>query len=219
MHLLVYMTCSGNNTRNVEYHNIPTPFDRQHARVSLPRHRDTHQQSIRNPGNLQIQALTLYSPVVNIFTTDFNIKEKKTHFANALQLRVQYDDHKSDCCSRNSRSTESENLLWVTNWVCTYLLHQIVFQVPWIRRLVAGLSPNRPGLDPRQVDVGFVVNKLELGQVFLPVHRSSPVSIIPPMFHTHLHVALTRRTSGRKPRNVPQSNPLSVIGKRNFFFF
>ena len=110
MLLLVYMIGCGNNTRNAEYHNIPTPADRLHAGVSLPRDRDTHQQSIRNPGNSQMRALTLYSPVVTIFTTDFNIK-KTLHFANAVQLRVQYDDQKSNCCSRNSMSTESENLL------------------------------------------------------------------------------------------------------------
>ena len=61
----------------------------------------------RNPGNLQIQALTLYSPVVIIFTTDFNIKKKTLHFANAVQLSVQYDDHKSDCCSGNNRFPEN----------------------------------------------------------------------------------------------------------------
>jgi hypothetical protein len=39
--------------------------------------------------------------------------------------------------------------------------------VPWLRRLVAGLSPRRPGLDPRSVHVRFVVDKVALGQVFL----------------------------------------------------
>jgi hypothetical protein len=38
--------------------------------------------------------------------------------------------------------------------------------VPWVRRLVAGLSPRRPGLDPGSVHVGFVVDKVTLGQVF-----------------------------------------------------
>jgi len=32
----------------------------------------------------------------------------------------------------------------------------------------------------------FVVNKVALGQGFLPVLYSSPVSIIPPSLHTHL---------------------------------
>jgi hypothetical protein len=37
-----------------------------------------------------------------------------------------------------------------------------------------------------------------LGQVVLQVVQFSPVSIIPPMFRTHLRVTLTRRTSGRR---------------------
>jgi hypothetical protein len=32
--------------------------------------------------------------------------------------------------------------------------------VPWLRRLVAGLSLRRPGFDPGSVHVGFVVDKV-----------------------------------------------------------
>jgi hypothetical protein len=35
--------------------------------------------------------------------------------------------------------------------------------MPWLRPLVAGLSPQRPG----SIHVGFVVDKITLGQVFL----------------------------------------------------
>jgi hypothetical protein len=38
--------------------------------------------------------------------------------------------------------------------------------VPWLRRLVAGLSPRMPGFDPGSVHVEFVVDKVALGQVF-----------------------------------------------------
>ena len=55
--------------------------------------------------------------------------------------------------------------------------------VPWLRRLVAGLPPRRPGFDPGSVHVGFVVNKVTLGQVFSRVLRFSPVNLIPPVFH------------------------------------
>jgi hypothetical protein len=46
--------------------------------------------------------------------------------------------------------------------------------------------------------VGFVVDKVALGKLFLSVLPFPPVSIIPPVLHTHLHlqVALTRRTNG-----------------------
>jgi hypothetical protein len=40
--------------------------------------------------------------------------------------------------------------------------------VPWLRRLVAGLPPRRPGFDPGSVRVGFLVDKVALGQVFPP---------------------------------------------------
>jgi hypothetical protein len=38
--------------------------------------------------------------------------------------------------------------------------------VPELRRLVAGFSPQRPGFEPRSGHVGFVVDKVALGQVF-----------------------------------------------------
>jgi hypothetical protein len=41
--------------------------------------------------------------------------------------------------------------------------------VLWLRRLVAGLPLRRPGFDPGSVHVGFVVDKVALGQVFLRV--------------------------------------------------
>jgi hypothetical protein len=55
--------------------------------------------------------------------------------------------------------------------------------VPWFRRLAAGLSPRRPGFDPGSVHVGFVVDKMALGQVYLRVLRFSPVNFIPPVLH------------------------------------
>jgi hypothetical protein len=51
--------------------------------------------------------------------------------------------------------------------------------VPWLRRLVAGLSPRRPEFDPGSVHVGFVVDTVALGQVL----RFSPVNFIPPVLH------------------------------------
>ena len=71
--------------------------------------------------------------------------------------------------------------------------------MPWLRRLVAGLSPRKPGLDPGLVHVRFVVDKVTLGHVFLRLLRFSPVSIIPPLLRTHLHIqfAVIRRTNGR----------------------
>jgi hypothetical protein len=58
--------------------------------------------------------------------------------------------------------------------------------VPWLQRLVAGLSPRRPGFAPGSIHVGFVVDKVALGQVFLRILRFSPSNIIPPLLHIHL---------------------------------
>jgi hypothetical protein len=55
--------------------------------------------------------------------------------------------------------------------------------VSWLRRLVAGLSPRRPGFDPGAVHVRFVGNKVALGQVFPRVLLFSPVNFITPVLH------------------------------------
>jgi hypothetical protein len=55
--------------------------------------------------------------------------------------------------------------------------------MPWLRQLVASLSPQRPGFYPGSVRVGFVVEKVALGQDFLRVLRFSPVNFIPLVLH------------------------------------
>jgi hypothetical protein len=45
--------------------------------------------------------------------------------------------------------------------------------VPCLRSLDSDLSPRRPGFAPGSVHVGFVVDKVALGQVFLRVLRFS----------------------------------------------
>jgi hypothetical protein len=51
--------------------------------------------------------------------------------------------------------------------------------VPWLRRLVAGLSPRGPCSIPGSVHVGFLVEKVALGQVFPP-----STSVFPCQFHS-----------------------------------
>jgi hypothetical protein len=53
----------------------------------------------------------------------------------------------------------------------------------------ASLPPRRPGFDPGSVHVGFVVDKVALGQVFLRVLRFFPVSFIPSVLHNNHRVA------------------------------
>jgi hypothetical protein len=50
--------------------------------------------------------------------------------------------------------------------------------VPWPRQSVTGLLPRRPGFAPWSVHVGFVVDRVASGQVFLWVLQHFPVSII-----------------------------------------
>ena len=72
--------------------------------------------------------------------------------------------------------------------------------MPRLRRSFDGLSIRMYRIDPWSVHVGFEVDKVALGQVFLPVFRFSPVAITPPVLHTHSHlyVAITRRTNGQR---------------------
>ena len=53
------------------------------------------------------------------------------------------------------------------------------------QRSVAGLRAWGAGIDSRSVNVEIVVHKVAIGQFFLPVFQFSPVSIIPPLLHTH----------------------------------
>jgi hypothetical protein len=55
-----------------------------------------------------------------------------------------------------------------------------IMAVPWLRSLVTGLSPRRPRFATRSIHVGFVVDKVALGQVSLRVLRFSHQYTIPP---------------------------------------
>jgi hypothetical protein len=60
-------------------------------------------------------------------------------------------------------------------------------ELEWLRRLVAGLSSRKPGFAPGSVCVVFVMDKVILGQVFLPVVPFFPVSIIPPWLYVLIY--------------------------------
>jgi hypothetical protein len=66
-------------------------------------------------------------------------------------------------------------------------IEQVCYQqaVSWLRRLIAGLSPRRPGFATGSVHVGFLVGRVILMQLLLQVLPFLPVSIIPPGLHTH----------------------------------
>jgi hypothetical protein len=57
--------------------------------------------------------------------------------------------------------------------------------VQWLWRLVAVLSQQMPKFNPEPAHVSLVVDKVAMGQGFPQVLRSSPVSIIASIVHTH----------------------------------
>jgi hypothetical protein len=69
-------------------------------------------------------------------------------------------------------------------WLVRYIvLLRHPFQVD---KNLCGLSPPRTGFAPGSIHVGFVVDKVALGQGFLPVLRLFLASTIPPLLHIHL---------------------------------
>ena len=57
--------------------------------------------------------------------------------------------------------------------------------VAWLGWVVANLSLQRRGFDARPVRVGFVVDRVAVGQFSLGLLHFTRVSTIPPMLHTH----------------------------------
>ena len=62
------------------------------------------------------------------------------------------------------------------------------YSVLWDRRLVDGLSSQRFEFDSGAVNASFMVDTSALEQVFVLVRKLSPVSIVPPLLHSDLHL-------------------------------
>jgi hypothetical protein len=58
---------------------------------------------------------------------------------------------------------------------------------PWLKRLVAGFPPRRPGLEPGSGQVGFVVDKVALRQVFSEYFGFPCQSSFHQILHHHNH--------------------------------
>jgi hypothetical protein len=87
--------------------------------------------------------------------------------------------------------------------------------MPTPRQLIVSLSLRRPIFDSRLVNPTFVIDKVALGQVFLPVPGLSAIGIIPLKFHTHLHihVGLTRRTNRLRFYILLTVHHIMILGK------
>jgi hypothetical protein len=79
----------------------------------------------------------------------------------------------------------------VTSWRDTGMdpMH-CPWAMPWLKHLVTGLLPQRPVFNLRLVFVGYVVEKVALGQVFLCVCELFPVISIPAILHSQYFVYL-----------------------------
>lgn len=105
-----------------------------------------------------------------------------------------------------------------TEFLNKFRLVMVFKSLPWLRLLVAGLSPRRPGFGPLPTPVRAVMDRVALGHVFLPVLSISPVIIITPVLQTHLHllVALNQKEKRAKPGNLPHKQ-CSVICRGSLF--
>ena len=141
--------------------------------------------------------------MVTLCTTRLNIKKKKQLFLRRVVFM---------CLVRVSEQTAIISL-YSTNWlvsiiemVCVYcavrtdflnVLHVnfSFYGLGIAQRSVAGLSPRRPGFDPRENCRG----QSGTDTLFLSSISIFPANIIPTMLHAHLHVhvALTGRINGR----------------------
>jgi hypothetical protein len=69
--------------------------------------------------------------------------------------------------------------------------------VPWLRRLVTGFPPRRSGFEPGSGHVEFVVDKVELGQVFSEYFGFPCQFTFHRLFHNHHHPSSGACTIGR----------------------
>jgi hypothetical protein len=81
--------------------------------------------------------------------------------------------------------------------------------VPYLRRLVAGFPPRRTGLEPMSVYVGFVVNKVAVGQAF-PEYFSFPCQFwFHQLLHIHHYLSSRAGTIGQTVADVPSELSLA----------
>jgi hypothetical protein len=103
------------------------------------------------------------------------------------------DEHRVSSCAWRTL-----NIKCVMYWLLKYIL-----VMPWLRWLVAGLSLRRPRFVPGTVHVGFVVDRVAVGQVFLWVsvlpsvsfHCGSPYRYITCSADIHLLVCWWKVTN------------------------
>jgi hypothetical protein len=92
--------------------------------------------------------------------------------------------------------------------------------VTYLRRLYAGFPPRRPGVEPRPGHVGFVVDKVALGQVFSEYFDFSCQFSFHSLLHTHHHLSSRAGTTGQLVADVQSGlslNPPEETKKLAYF--
>jgi hypothetical protein len=82
---------------------------------------------------------------------------------------------------------------------------------PQLKRLVAGFPPRRPGLDPGCGQVGFVVDKVVLGQVFSEYFGFPCQSSFHQLLHNHPHLS----GAGTVGQKWPQYKCVFIAGSNS----
>jgi hypothetical protein len=89
---------------------------------------------------------------------------------------------------------------------------------PYLKRLVTGFSTLRPGFDPVSGQVGFVVDKLALGQVFSEYFGFPCQSSFHQLLHNHPHLSSGAGTIGHKWPQFKGLSPSPLAIKNEFLF-
>jgi hypothetical protein len=105
-----------------------------------------------------------------------NLRHEKLEFRSKTNKLLQTADVQKACAHTNKKLRADRHL--------RYHIHRSG------RRLVAGLSSQRAGYNPRPVYVGFVVEKVARGYVFLRVCRV-PLSVSLHYCSTLIHLCIT----------------------------
>jgi hypothetical protein len=92
---------------------------------------------------------------------------------------------------------------------CSVDTCRVVKAAPYLRRLVAGFPPRRPGFDPRSNHVRFVVNKVALEQVFFQYLGFTCWFSFHRLLHTH-HLLSGAGTIGQLVADVPSEFSLTL---------
>jgi len=90
------------------------------------------------------------------------------------------------CHIKNMRCIKYPKFLQNLGEPTKFILIGYSYTILWLWMLGTHLSLQRYGYDSRPVHMGFVVELVENGEVFLQILWFSPVSIIPPLLNTHI---------------------------------